>query len=170
MASRERIAREREARSNLILDSAERLFVEKGYAETSINDIAEAADTTVIVLVPESGDSIQAMKAGLMEIGEIFVVNKADRDGADMSFSGLKTALRRARDDDMSWDGQGAFVEGPRRLFSGNGGLLSTAPDFARFLQMLVNEGVLDGERILAPASVRALSLNRVGDFYDGQR
>ena len=44
MANRERIAREREARSNLILDSAERLFVEKGYVETSINDIAEAAD------------------------------------------------------------------------------------------------------------------------------
>lgn len=44
MASRERIAREREARSHLILDSAERLFVEKGYLETSIHDIAEAAD------------------------------------------------------------------------------------------------------------------------------
>jgi AcrR family transcriptional regulator len=44
MANRERIAREREARTNLILDSAERLFVEKGYAETSINDIAEDAD------------------------------------------------------------------------------------------------------------------------------
>jgi AcrR family transcriptional regulator len=44
MASRERIAREREARSNLILDSAERLFIEKGYLETSINDIAEAAE------------------------------------------------------------------------------------------------------------------------------
>jgi AcrR family transcriptional regulator len=43
-ARRERIAREREARSNLILDSAERLFVEKGYHETSINDIAEQAD------------------------------------------------------------------------------------------------------------------------------
>lgn len=44
MASRERIAREREARSKLILDGAERLFVEKGYLETSINDIAEAAE------------------------------------------------------------------------------------------------------------------------------
>jgi len=44
MASRDRIAREREARSNLILDGAEKLFVEKGYVETSINDIAEAAD------------------------------------------------------------------------------------------------------------------------------
>jgi len=46
-------------------------------------DIAEAADTVVVVLVPESGDGIQAMKAGLMEIGDIFVVNKADRDGAE---------------------------------------------------------------------------------------
>lgn len=46
-------------------------------------DIAETADTVVVVLVPESGDGIQAMKAGLMEIGDIFVINKADRDGAD---------------------------------------------------------------------------------------
>lgn len=46
-------------------------------------EIAQAADTTVVVLVPESGDSIQAMKAGLMEIADIFVVNKADRPGAD---------------------------------------------------------------------------------------
>jgi AcrR family transcriptional regulator len=44
MAGRDRIARERAARTNLILDSAERLFVEKGYHETSINDIAENAD------------------------------------------------------------------------------------------------------------------------------
>ncbi|MDQ3389619.1 MAG: methylmalonyl Co-A mutase-associated GTPase MeaB [Gemmatimonadota bacterium] len=46
-------------------------------------EIAATADTTVVVLVPESGDSIQAMKAGLMEIADIFVINKADRPGAD---------------------------------------------------------------------------------------
>ncbi len=46
-------------------------------------DVAQAADTTVVVLVPESGDSIQAMKAGLMEIADIFVINKSDRDGAE---------------------------------------------------------------------------------------
>jgi len=46
-------------------------------------EIAETADTTVVVLVPESGDSIQAMKAGLMEVADIFVINKADRPGAD---------------------------------------------------------------------------------------
>ncbi|MFW5952051.1 MAG: methylmalonyl Co-A mutase-associated GTPase MeaB, partial [Gemmatimonadota bacterium] len=46
-------------------------------------DIAAAADTTAVVLVPESGDSIQTMKAGLMEAADVFVVNKADRPGAD---------------------------------------------------------------------------------------
>lgn len=46
-------------------------------------DVAATADSTVVVLVPESGDSIQAMKAGLMEIADLFVINKADRPGAD---------------------------------------------------------------------------------------
>ncbi len=45
-------------------------------------EVAHAADTTVVILVPESGDGIQVLKSGLMEIADIFVVNKADRDGA----------------------------------------------------------------------------------------
>ena len=45
-------------------------------------DVAQACDITIVVLVPESGDAIQALKAGLMEIADIFCVNKADRDGS----------------------------------------------------------------------------------------
>ncbi|HUP20926.1 MAG TPA: methylmalonyl Co-A mutase-associated GTPase MeaB [Gemmatimonadota bacterium] len=56
-------------------------------------DIVSAADTTIVVLVPESGDSIQAMKAGLMEIADVFVVNKADRPGADRLERALKATL-----------------------------------------------------------------------------
>jgi LAO/AO transport system kinase len=52
-----------------------------GVGQTEL-DIIRQVDTTVVALVPESGDSIQAMKAGLMEVADIFVVNKADRDGA----------------------------------------------------------------------------------------
>ena len=52
-----------------------------GVGQTEL-DIMEVADTILVVLVPESGDSVQMMKAGLMEIGDIFVVNKADREGA----------------------------------------------------------------------------------------
>lgn len=56
-------------------------------------DIVEAADTVVVVLVPESGDSIQAMKAGLMEIGDIFVLNKSDHENTDHTFLELSSIL-----------------------------------------------------------------------------
>lgn len=56
-------------------------------------DIARASDTTVVVLVPESGDSIQAMKAGLMEIADFFVLNKSDRAGADQAVMSIRMVL-----------------------------------------------------------------------------
>jgi LAO/AO transport system kinase len=56
-------------------------------------DIARAADTTIVVLVPESGDSIQAMKAGLMEIADFFVLNKSDRAGAEQATMAIKMVL-----------------------------------------------------------------------------
>lgn len=61
----------------------DRVIIETVGVGQSELDIAAAADTTVVVVVPESGDSIQAMKAGLMEAADLFVVNKADRPGAD---------------------------------------------------------------------------------------
>jgi len=72
----------------------DRVVVETVGVGQSELEIAEAADTTVVVLTPESGDSVQAMKAGLMEIADIFVLNKADRPGASRAASELKTTLR----------------------------------------------------------------------------
>jgi LAO/AO transport system kinase len=56
-------------------------------------DVVNACDTTVVILVPESGDSIQAMKAGLMEIADIFVVNKSDREGSNRIVAELDMIL-----------------------------------------------------------------------------
>ncbi len=56
-------------------------------------EIAGLADTTVVVLVPEAGDDVQTMKAGLMEIADIFVVNKADRPGAQKLVNSLQQML-----------------------------------------------------------------------------
>ncbi|MEO0124547.1 MAG: methylmalonyl Co-A mutase-associated GTPase MeaB [candidate division WOR-3 bacterium] len=56
-------------------------------------DIAQVCDTKIVVLVPESGDSIQAMKAGLLEIADIVVVNKGDREGSDALLTELKFAF-----------------------------------------------------------------------------
>ena len=56
-------------------------------------DVAEAADTTVVVLTPESGDAIQTLKAGLMEIADVLVVNKSDHAGADQMDAALRSSL-----------------------------------------------------------------------------
>ena len=61
----------------------DRILLETVGVGQSELDIARAADSTLVVLVPESGDSIQTLKAGLMEIADLFAVNKADRPGAD---------------------------------------------------------------------------------------
>jgi LAO/AO transport system kinase len=59
-------------------------------------EIAGLADATVVVLVPEAGDEVQTMKAGLMEIADVFVVNKADRPGADLFIKNLRQLVTPA--------------------------------------------------------------------------
>jgi LAO/AO transport system kinase len=67
-------------------------------------DIAQTADTTIVVLVPESGDAVQTMKAGLMEIGDIFVINKTDREGADVLAVALRTMLHLKMKENDDWE------------------------------------------------------------------
>jgi CubicO group peptidase (beta-lactamase class C family) len=62
--------------------------------------------------------------------------------------------------------GQGHYVEGPRVAFSGGAGLLSTARDYGRFLQMVLNGGELDGERLLSPKTVELMTANHVGTLF----
>ncbi len=68
-----------------VLDAfgVDRILIETVGVGQSELDVARTADTSLVVLVPESGDSIQTLKAGVMEIADVFVVNKADRPGAD---------------------------------------------------------------------------------------
>lgn len=68
------------------------LFETVGVGQSEL-DIVNAADTTLVALVPESGDSVQAMKAGLMEIADLFVLNKSDRPGADQAVIALQTIM-----------------------------------------------------------------------------
>ncbi|PJA96580.1 MAG: methylmalonyl Co-A mutase-associated GTPase MeaB [Ignavibacteriales bacterium CG_4_9_14_3_um_filter_34_10] len=78
------------------------IFETVGVGQSEI-DITQAADTRIVVLVPESGDSIQALKAGLMEIGDIFVLNKSDRPAAENAILALKTMLSLRNMTSTSW-------------------------------------------------------------------
>lgn len=66
-------------------------------------EVVKAADVSVVVLVPGMGDDIQAIKAGIMEIGDIFVINKADREGVNSTEKELEALLSLAMRDD-AWD------------------------------------------------------------------
>jgi CubicO group peptidase (beta-lactamase class C family) len=63
--------------------------------------------------------------------------------------------------------GQGHYVEGPRRNFAGGAGLVSTARDYARFLQMILGGGALAGTRVLAPHTVALMTTNQVGTLHN---
>jgi CubicO group peptidase (beta-lactamase class C family) len=62
--------------------------------------------------------------------------------------------------------GQGNYVEGPRRAFAGGAGLVSTAKDYARFLEMIRRDGEIDGKRLLSPRSVALMRTNQVGSLH----
>ena len=78
------------------------IFETVGVGQSEL-DIAQAADTTIVVLVPESGDSVQAMKAGLMEIADFFILNKSDRPGSQQAYTALQTILMIKDHDENSW-------------------------------------------------------------------
>jgi GTPase len=78
-----------------LLDASGKEFVlveTVGVGQTEL-DIMELAHTTLVVMVPEAGDTVQVMKAGLLEIADVFVVNKADREGADRMVGELERML-----------------------------------------------------------------------------
>jgi len=86
-----------------VLDAAgfDWVLVETVGAGQSEVDVHDVAYTTVVVMAPGMGDEIQAMKAGIMEIGDIFVVNKADRDGADRTAAQVASIVQLS--DEREW-------------------------------------------------------------------
>jgi LAO/AO transport system kinase len=97
------------------------IFETVGVGQSEL-DIANAADTTVVVLVPESGDSIQAMKAGLMEIADFFILNKSDRPGSEQAIAALRTILMMKNVPHDSW-----FPEIVKAVASENKGIEEVA-------------------------------------------
>ena len=88
-----------------VLDAAGKdvvLIETVGVGQTEI-EVVDAADTIAVVLHPESGDAVQAMKAGLMEIADVFALNKADRPGADRLEQEILLSLGLRAHDETSW-------------------------------------------------------------------
>jgi LAO/AO transport system kinase len=118
------------------------IFETVGVGQSEL-DIAKAADTTVVVLVPESGDAVQAMKSGLMEIADFFVVNKADREGSDQAVRALKTILSfRITHAEDEW-----VPEVVKTVGSKAEGIDSILAEVAKHREHLVKTGTLESRR-----------------------
>ncbi len=117
------------------------LFETVGVGQSEL-DIAGAADTTVVVLVPESGDGIQAMKAGLMEIADFFVMNKADRPGAEQAVMSIKMILGFRPHDEHSW-----MADVVKSTASEGKGIDLIASEIERHRTYLKNSGTFEKRR-----------------------
>ncbi len=92
-----------------------------------------------------------------------FYLPPAQKDRLAAVYAAKDGKIERATDPKF---GQGQYVEGPRVAFSGGAGLLSTARDYGRFLQMLLNGGEIEGVRLLSPKTVELMTVNHVGSLY----
>src|SRR5262245_28483530 len=117
-----------------------------GVGQTEL-DVIRQADTTVVALVPESGDSIQAMKAGLMEVADVFVVNKADRSGADALMADIRFSVHLqyrsgAGPKDVDWETPVLATQAVNDV-----GVTELLATVVRHRAALVEAGALDGRR-----------------------
>jgi LAO/AO transport system kinase len=94
-------------------------------------DVVRAADVTVVVLVPGMGDEVQAMKAGIMEIGDVFAINKADRDGVLRTERELETLLSISERSD-GWTPP--IIKTVATENSGTEALAAAIADYKRFI------------------------------------
>jgi LAO/AO transport system kinase len=102
-------------------------------------DIVKEAHTTCVVMVPGLGDDIQAIKAGILEIGDIFVVNKADREGADRTARELSNMLDMRHATEGSWNPQVMMTEAQRGT-----GIDELTGEILKHRDFLLSSGTID--------------------------
>jgi CubicO group peptidase (beta-lactamase class C family) len=98
-----------------------------------------------------------------------FYLPASERDRLAAVYSSTESSGGRISRAPDGAKGQGHYVDGPRRSFAGGAGLLSTARDYARFLEMIRRGGALDGVRILSPRSVELMTTNQIGTLYPSE-
>jgi LAO/AO transport system kinase len=125
-------------------------------------DIASLADTTVVLLAPGMGDGIQAAKAGILEVADIFVVNKADRDGADQVVRDLRYMQSLGGRHSV----QGAWRPSIVKTVASRGeGISELRAALEKHREWMIRHGELDRRRIArAAAEIEAIAVAHLRD------
>ncbi|ONI85268.1 transporter [Actinosynnema sp. ALI-1.44] len=130
-------------------------------------DVVSLADTTVVLLAPGMGDGIQAAKAGILEIADVFVVNKADRDGADATVRDLKNMVAMARRGIGGASWRQPIVRSVASKMEGIGDVADALDAHHRWL---VEHGALERRRLgRARAELEAIALESVRSSFAGK-
>ena len=129
-------------------------------------DIASLADSTVVLLAPGMGDGIQAAKAGILEIADLLVVNKADRDGANATVRDLRAMLALGQRQPGAWRPPVLTT-----IASRGEGVAEVVSEVNRHRDWMLSTGDLDGRRLArASAEIEALAVRAVRGQLDGVR
>ncbi|MCF8435513.1 MAG: methylmalonyl Co-A mutase-associated GTPase MeaB [Ignavibacteriales bacterium] len=135
------------------------IFETVGVGQSEL-DIVRAADSVAVILVPESGDAIQAMKAGLMEIADFFILNKSDRPGAESAYSALRTVLTIRNTVHDPW--QPGII---RSVGTENKGIQDILNEITRHRNFLTSTGTLNERReINAKSRVKEIVQKLIDD------
>lgn len=135
------------------------IFETVGVGQSEL-DIVRAADSVAVILVPESGDAIQAMKAGLMEIADFFILNKSDRPGAESAYSALRTVLTMRNTVHDPW--QPGII---RSVGTENKGIQDILNEITRHRNYLTSTGTLNERReINAKSRVKEIVQKLIDD------
>jgi LAO/AO transport system kinase len=156
----------KEAADVLDASGCDIIFFETVGVGQSELDIVRAADTVIVVLVPESGDSIQAMKAGLMEIADFFALNKSDRPGAEQAVRAIKAVLGLRPQSD-GWE-----PDVVQTVATKGTGIEDVAAQIAAHARFLESGGILGKKRVArAVERIREIVSERMRvEFWDEGR
>jgi LAO/AO transport system kinase len=122
------------------------------------------ADTTLVLIAPGMGDGIQAAKAGILEIGDVYVINKADRDGADQVRRDLRSMLALAERPDGAWR-----PEIVKTIASKGEGIDDLVAALEKHLEHLSSSGELDKRRLRrARDEIEAIAVTALREQWRG--
>jgi LAO/AO transport system kinase len=149
-----------------VLDAAgcEVILVETVGVGQSEVEVAAMADTTIVLIAPGMGDGIQAAKAGILEVGDLYVINKADRDGADQVRRELRGMLALASRPEGAWQ-----PEIVKTVASKGEGIDEVADAIDRHREHLVASGELDARRLRrARDEIEAIAVTALREQWRG--
>ena len=149
-----------------VLDAAgcEVILVETVGVGQSEVEVAAMADTTMVLLAPGMGDAIQAAKAGILEIGDLYVINKADRDGADQVRRELRSMLALAEREQDAWK-----PEILKTVASKGEGIADVVAAIERHREHLAASGELEKRRLRrARDEIEAIAVTALREQWRG--